>query len=40
VLKGITRADLEATLRVLNAFNASDAQAPASRLPDAADSAS
>jgi MarR family transcriptional regulator for hemolysin len=25
VLKGLTRADLEATLRVLNAFNASDA---------------
>ncbi|MGR3909519.1 MarR family transcriptional regulator [Burkholderia sp. SR8] len=40
VLKGVTRADLEATLRVLNAFNAADAQHPASRPARPADSAS
>ncbi|WP_234744771.1 MarR family winged helix-turn-helix transcriptional regulator [Burkholderia sp. WTPI3] len=40
VLKGITRADLEATLRVLNAFNAADAHHPASRPPHTAESAS
>ncbi|KUZ43461.1 MarR family winged helix-turn-helix transcriptional regulator [Burkholderia territorii] len=40
VLKGVTRADLEATLRVLNAFNAADAQHPAPRPPHSAGSAS
>ncbi|WP_186141856.1 MarR family winged helix-turn-helix transcriptional regulator, partial [Burkholderia gladioli] len=40
VLKGITRADLEATLRVLDAFNTADAHHPASRPPHPADSAS
>ncbi|PCE30772.1 MarR family winged helix-turn-helix transcriptional regulator [Burkholderia ubonensis] len=37
VLKGVTRADLEATLRVLNAFNAPDAAAAASRHAPASD---
>ena len=36
VLKGITRADLEATLRVLNAFNASDAAALSGAMASAA----
>ncbi|WP_321932556.1 MarR family winged helix-turn-helix transcriptional regulator [Burkholderia cenocepacia] len=40
VLKGVSRADLEATLRVLNAFNAADPHPPASRLPHSDDSAS
>ncbi|AIO43188.1 marR family protein [Burkholderia cepacia] len=40
VLKGVSRADLEATLRVLNAFNATDPHPPASRLPHSDDSAS
>ncbi|KVE79978.1 MarR family transcriptional regulator [Burkholderia cepacia] len=31
VLKGVTRADLEATLRVLDAFNASESPTPAAR---------
>ncbi len=31
VLKGVTRADLEATLRVLDAFNASESHTPAAR---------
>ncbi|MBN3774622.1 MarR family winged helix-turn-helix transcriptional regulator [Burkholderia sp. Se-20378] len=31
VLKGVTRADLEATLRVLDAFNASESHTPAVR---------
>lgn len=33
VLKGLTRADLEATLRVLNAFNASDAAEASNAAP-------
>ena len=40
VLKGVSRADLEATLRVLNAFNAADPHPPASRPPHSDDSAS
>ncbi|HIH2652459.1 TPA: MarR family winged helix-turn-helix transcriptional regulator [Burkholderia cenocepacia] len=40
VLKGVSRADLEATLRVLNAFNAADPHPSASRLPHSDDSAS
>ncbi|MDR8073165.1 MarR family winged helix-turn-helix transcriptional regulator [Burkholderia cenocepacia] len=40
VLKGVSRADLEATLRVLNAFNAADPHPPASRTPHSDDSAS
>ncbi|KUY89530.1 MULTISPECIES: MarR family winged helix-turn-helix transcriptional regulator [unclassified Burkholderia] len=39
VLKGVTRADLEATLRVLNAFNAADVPHPATRPSHPADSA-
>jgi MarR family transcriptional regulator for hemolysin len=34
VLKGVTRADLEATLRVLSAFHASDEKADAAAAPD------
>ncbi|MBR8136000.1 MarR family winged helix-turn-helix transcriptional regulator [Burkholderia cenocepacia] len=40
VLKGVSRGDLEATLRVLNAFNAADPHPPASRPPHSDDSAS
>ena len=40
VLKGVSRADLEATLRVLNAFNAADAPPGASPPSHSADSAS
>lgn len=40
VLKGVSRADLEATLRVLNAFNAADVPNPAPGAPQSASSAS
>jgi MarR family transcriptional regulator for hemolysin len=34
VLKGVSRADLETTLRVLKAFQASDVTADTARVPD------